>query len=142
MYLSIDKYYLGAVYRSPEVYSAYSVMCAVSVITVFAQLAISVCVYLSLCRIIDVYTGFSLGEDKERSEAKLKSLHKELKKKMLLLGLGSVAFVLSEIFFIFNTVRYGFADEIAFIGSLLFMLSIMKCIADVREEIDAKYILQ
>ena len=67
---------------------------------------------------------------------------KELKKKMITLILGSVAFVASEIFFIFGTVSYGFADEVAFIGSLLFMLSIIKSIAEVREEIDAKYILQ
>lgn len=141
-YNFFDEYYLGAVYRSPEVYNAYSVMCAVSIVTVVAQLMLAVCILLVLYRIIDRYTGFSIGEDKERAKAKLDALHKELKKKMITLILGSVAFVASEIFFIFGTVSYGFADEIAFIGSLLFMLSIIKSIADVREEIDAKYILQ
>jgi hypothetical protein len=141
-YNFFDEYYLGAVYRSPEVYNAYSVMCAVSIVTVVAQLLLAACILLVLYRIIDRYTGFSIGEDKARAEAKLDALHKELKKKMITLILGSVAFAASELFFIFGTVSYGFADEVAFIGSLLFMLSIIKSIADIREEIDAKYILQ
>ena len=117
-------------------------MCAVSVVTVVAQLALAACILIALYRIIDGYTGFTMGEDKARSEAKLKSLHKELKRKMITLIIGSIIFTVTEIFFIFGTVKYGFADEIAFFGSVLFMLSIMKSISDVREEIDAKYILQ
>ena len=141
-YNFFDKYYLGAVYRSPEVYNAYCVMCAAAVVTVIAQLALAACVLIILYRIIDGYTGFTMGEDKARSEAKLAALHKELRRKMQTLILGGVVFAVSECFFIFGSVRYGFADEIAFLGSLLFMLSIIKSISDVREEIDAKYILQ
>jgi hypothetical protein len=137
-----DEYYLGAVYRAPEVYNAYVKMCAVSVATVVAQLLLVFVIFSVLCKIIDKYTGFTMGEDKLRSEAKLAALHKELKIKILLIVLGAVLFAVSEIFFIFGTVKYGFADEIAFVGSIAFMLLVLKSVADVREEIDAKYILE
>lgn len=141
-YYFFAEYYLGAVYRSPDAYKAYCVMCAVSIVTVVAQLLLVVCIFIILYKIIDGYTGFTMGEDKVRSEAKLNALHKELKRKIITLVIGSVIFIASESFYIFGNVSYGFADEVAFFGSALFMFSIIKSISDVREEIDAKYILQ
>lgn len=142
-YKFFDEYYYGAVYRSPEVYSAYLTMCIVSVVTVIAQLLLCACVIMVLWKIIDSYTGFSMGEDTERSRERLDELHKELRNRILLIvAAGAVISAATELFFIFGAIKYGFADEIAFVGSAILMITIIKAFSDVREEIDAKYMLE
>ncbi len=141
-YKFFDEYYYGAVYRSPEVYSAYCKMCAVSVITVVAQLALVIGILLCLWKVIERYTGFVMGEDEAKNQARLDAVHKEQRRKTLILALGAVISAASELVFIFGAVKYGFADEVAFVGSIVLLVTLLKAFSDVKEEIEAKYMLQ
>lgn len=140
-YKFFDEYYYGAVFRAPEVYNAYVNMCIVSLATVIAQLALAVCIYLCLQKVIEGYTGYVVVENAEKNIERIKALHKELKIKALIIIAGAVAAAAGEIFFIFGAVSYGFADEIALIGNLIFIATLIKSFLDVKEEIEAKYML-
>ena len=81
-------------------------------------------------------------ENAERNVERLKALHKELKLKTLLILLGAVISAATEVFFILGAPRYGFADEMVLLGNLVFIVTILKVFSDVKEEIEAKYMLE
>ena len=99
--------------------------------------AILVVAYIqTLHNIIKEHTGYVYGRESQINRAKLKDYHKESSMKLIPILIGAVLVVASDIFYILGAERFGFAGALSIIATLIFVVSAIKAMYEIRSDID------
>lgn len=140
-----DKYYYSAVIRDEGAFRMYCVMLVLAALEALAFLWSSYGIIHILKSVIDSHTGFAVrGSDgavaagaKERIEA----LHKELYKKLWLVGSCAVLLAASDVLYDFGARKLGFVGALNVVFSLIFAFAVYSAVSNIFEEVQSKYML-
>lgn len=140
-----ERYYYGAIIRNENAYALYVVMLVFSVLEVVAFLYSIWKIIYVLKYIIDEHTGFCLPEAegimRENALARIAKLHRELYRKLYLLGGAACVMATSDILYDFGARKLPFVGMINIICSLIFIGVVYSATSTVFEEVQSKYML-
>ena len=136
-----NKYYYGAVYRDTGAYNYYVTMCAASVIEMLGFCAIVAALIYCFRGVITEHTGFVLGTDISGDGARIETYQRESKRRLIFLAVGGLFAVATDVFYTFFAIKTGYAGAISVLGTLVFIISVIKTTQDIAEEINIKYML-
>lgn len=140
--LFYEKYYYTAIFRSTAAKAFYILLCALQILgTVFFALVV-VAYIETLYRIIKDHTGYVYGRESEVNEAKLRDYHKESSRKLIPIAIGAILVVASDIFYIFGAERFGYAGALNIVATIIFVVSSIKAMYEIRSDIEIKYMLE
>ena len=140
--LFYEEYYYTAIFRSTAARACYILMCSLQILAT-AFFALVVLTYLNtLYKIIKDHTGYVYGKEGDINTAKLKAYHKESAKKLIYIAVGAALVVMSDIFYIFFSEKFGYAGALNMIATLIFVVASIKAMYDIRADIEIKYMLE
>ena len=91
--------------------------------------------------VITEHTGFVLGTDISGDGARIEAYQKESQRRLIFLAVGGVLAVATDVFYTFFAIKTGYAGAISVLGTLVFVISVIKTTQDISEEINIKYML-
>ena len=134
-----SKYYYGSVYRDMEAYIYYVVMCVVSVIDTIAFGAVVASLIYCLRALIREHTGFVVGTNASGDIARIKATQRESQRKLVFLAVGGAFVIATDVFHTFFAIQSGYAGAVSILGTLVFVISVIKVTQDILEEVKTKY---
>ena len=140
--LFYEKYYYTAIFRSTAAKAFYILLCALQILTTVLFAILVVAYIQTLHNIIKEHTGYVYGRESQINRAKLKDYHKESSMKLIPILIGAVLVVASDIFYILGAERFGYAGALSIIATLIFVVSAIKAMYEIRSDIDIKYMLE
>ena len=142
-YSFASKFIIEAVDIDPETYDFYVLICIAAAVTA----VISVIVVCSLVRgplaeIIHKYTGFSMtNHDTYNPAEKIKRLHEELVRKLSALVVLSLCSAIMSVMSKVLVTKVGFLWIIGFAVDVVYIILTVKFLAEIKTQIDYKYML-
>ena len=134
-----SEYYYGSVYRDAVAYNYYVAMCATSVISTVAFVAIVAAIIYCLKGIIKEHTGFVMGADVQRDMVRIEATQRESQKRLVFLALGGAILAAADLFYTFRAIESLYAGALSILGTLIFIISTIKSTQDIFDEIKIKY---
>lgn len=137
-----EKYYYTAIFRSTAAKVFYILMCSLQVLTTILFVMVVIAYIQTLYKIIKEHTGYVYGRESDVNEAKLKAYHKESSRKLISVLIGAVLVVSADIFYIFGAEKYGVAGTLSLLATIIFVVSAIKAMYEIRSDIEIKYMLE
>ncbi len=140
-----ERYYYGAVVRNEKAMVLYCVMLAAATLEAAAFMLSSYGVIRIMKEIIDGHTGFVVPEAKgviaETAQERIEKLHRELYKKLYLVGGAALLMTASDLFYDFGARKFGFVGIINTVCTLIFIVIVYSATSAIFEEVQSKYML-
>ena len=142
-YIFASKYLIEAVDIDPETYNFYVVICIASTVaSVLSVIVITSLVCGPLREIIHKYTGFSVtNHDTYNPAEKIKRLHEELTRKLSSLIVLSVCSSVMSVMSKVLVTQIGFLWIVGLIIDIVYIALTIKFLAEIKTQIDYKYML-
>lgn len=142
-YIFGSKYFVEAIDVDPETYSFYVGVCLTSLAAaVMFAITIIVLMRCTMSEIIDKHTGFSMtSNDTYDPSSKIKQLHKDLKRRLLILISLAVTSAILSVLSKVLIVSVGFLWIAALVVDVIYAVYTFKILAEIKEQIDYKYML-
>ena len=138
-----SKFIIEAVDIDPETYDFYVMICiATAVASIISVVVVWSLVRGPLAEIIHKYTGFSVTDHDTYDPAeKIKRLHEELTRKLssliILSSFSAIVSVMSKVL----ATKVGFLWMIGFAVDIVYIILVVKFLAEIKTQIDYKYML-
>lgn len=137
-----SKYYYGSVYRDTSAYNYYVLMCITSVIDTIAFGVVVASIIYCLGALIKEHTGFVIGTNASKDLKRIEATQKESQRRLVFLALGGAFVVVTDIFHTFFAIETAYAGAISILGTLVFIISVIKVTQDILDEVKTKYMFE
>lgn len=138
-----SRYYVDAIDVDPETYTFHICICLVHTVAALLFIAtVTVFTRKTMAEIIDKHTGFSMtSNDTYDPTAKIRQLHRELRKRLVVLVVLSIASAVICVISKFFVTTLGFLWIFGFVIDAVYAIYTFKVLGEIKEQIDYKYML-
>lgn len=135
-------FYYGAIMKSEEAYSAYTLMIGSSALEAIGFCLAVYVIFSLLKEVIVRYTGYDAGRDDRYAKEKKDALQRELMKKPYAVIAGAVLCLFGDLLCHVGARYIPFMALISGVCSFIFLLCVLYAVFAIIDEMNAKYMLE